>query len=90
MEKLGAKGEALLRKSFKQNESQFLWAIISDEWSAPKTVPPSPFEAARLRAQIAKAVAEMPVAPRTVKHQWAPPPYPFFLTEMPKASPEEE
>jgi ribosomal-protein-alanine N-acetyltransferase len=89
LEKIGAKGEALLRKAFKHNEPQFLWAIVSDEWSAPKTPPPSPFEAARIRAQIAKAVAEMPLAPRTVKHQWAPAPYPFFLTEKPDEPPEE-
>lgn len=90
LEKLGAKGEALLRKAFKHNEPQFLWAIVSDEWSAPKTIPPSPFEAARVRAQIAKAVAEMPVVPRTVEHQWAPPPFPFFLTEKPDGSPEDQ
>ena len=90
LEKLGAKGEALLRKSFKQSEPQFLWAIIADEWSAPQTIPPSPFEAARIRAQIAKAVAEMPIAPRTVKHDWAPPPYPFFLTEKPEGSPDDD
>jgi RimJ/RimL family protein N-acetyltransferase len=90
LEKIGAKGEALLRKSFKQSAPQFLWAIVSDEWSAPKTPPPSPFEAARMRAQIAKAVAEMPAAPRTVRHQWAPPPYPFFLTEKPEDPPEEK
>ena len=57
LEKIGAKGEALLRKAFKHSEPQFLWAIVSDEWSAPKTPPTSPFEAARMRAQIAKAVA---------------------------------
>ena len=89
LEKIGAKREALLRKAFKHSEPQFLWAIVSDEWSAPKTPPSSPFEAARMRAQIAKAVAEMPIAPRTVKHQWAPPPFPFFLTEKPEDPPEE-
>jgi ribosomal-protein-alanine N-acetyltransferase len=80
LEKIGAKGEALLRKAFKHNEPQFMWAICADEWSGPRTTASTPFEAARLRAQIARAIAEMPVAPRTLTHQWAPPPFPFFLT----------
>ena len=36
LEKIGAKGEALLRKAFKHNEPQFLWAIVADDWSAPQ------------------------------------------------------
>lgn len=80
LEKIGAKGEALLRKAFKDNEPQFLWAIVADEWSAPKAAPASPFEAARIRAQIARAIAALPVAPRTITHPWGPPPFPFFLT----------
>jgi RimJ/RimL family protein N-acetyltransferase len=83
LEKIGAKGEALLRKAFKHNEPQFLWAIVADEWSAPKAPPSTPFEAARLKAQIARAIAELPVASRAIKHQWAPPPFPFFLTRRP-------
>ena len=79
----GREGEALLRKAFKHNEPQFLWAIVADEWSAPKTPPSTPFEAARIRAQIARAIAELPVAPRTIEHPWAPPPFPFFLTRLP-------
>jgi RimJ/RimL family protein N-acetyltransferase len=90
LEKIGAKGEALLRKAFKLNEPQFLWAIVADEWSAPKAVPTTPFEAAKVRAQIARALAELPVAPRTVKHPWAPPPFPFFLTRRPDDPPEEK
>jgi RimJ/RimL family protein N-acetyltransferase len=84
LEKIGAKGEALLRKAFKHNEPQFLWAIVADDWSAPKKAPATPFEAARIRAQIARAIAEMPIAPRTVNHPWAPPPFPFFLTKGPE------
>ena len=83
LEKIGAKGEALLRKAFRHNEPQFLWAIVADEWSVPKTAPATPFEAARVKAQIARAIAELPVAPRTIQHQWAPPPYPFLLTRRP-------
>ena len=89
LEKIGAKGEALLRKAFKHNEPQFLWAIVADDWSAPKTPPATPFEAARIRAQIARAIAELAVVPRTIKHPWAPPPFPFFLTRMPD-EPEEQ
>jgi RimJ/RimL family protein N-acetyltransferase len=88
LEKIGAKGEALLRKAFKHNEPQFLWAIVADEWSTPKTAPATPFEAARLKAQIARAISELPAVPRTVKHQWAPPPFPFFLTRLPDDSDE--
>ena len=83
LEKIGAKGEALLRKAFKRNEPQFLWAIVADDWSAPKAPPSTPFEAASIRSQISRAIAELPVAPRTVKHAWAPPPFPFFLTRPP-------
>jgi RimJ/RimL family protein N-acetyltransferase len=90
LEKIGAKGEALLRKAFRYNEPQFLWAIVADEWSAPKKTPGTPFEAARIRAQIARALAELPVAPRTPEHPWAPPPYPFFLTRRPDDPPEEK
>ena len=90
LEKIGAKGEALLRKSFKHSEPQFLWAIVADEWSAPKAPPGTPFEAARLRAQIARAVAQLPCAPRTVAHPWAPPPVPFYLTRLPDEPPEDD
>jgi RimJ/RimL family protein N-acetyltransferase len=83
LEKIGAKGEALLRKAFKQNEPQFLWAIVAEDWSVPKPAPGTPFEAARIRAQIARAIAALPVAPRTTRHPWAPPPFPFFLTRLP-------
>lgn len=89
LEKIGAKGEALLRKAFKSNEPQFLWAIVAADWSAPRKIPPSPFEAARIRAQIARAIAELPIATRTSTHPWAPPPYPFFLTKRPDDPPEE-
>ena len=89
LEKIGAKGEALLRKAFKHTEPQFLWAIVADEWCAPKAVPATPFEAARIRAQIARAIADMPVASRTIQHPWAPPPFPFFLTRNPDDPPEE-
>ncbi len=83
LEKIGAKGEALLRKAFKHNEPQFLWAIVSDEWSVGKVPPSTPFEAARIRAHIARAIAELPIIPRKIAHQWAPPPFPFFLTRQP-------
>jgi hypothetical protein len=53
-------------------------------------VPATPFEAARVRAQIARALAELPVAPRSIRHPWAPPPFPFFLTRRPGDPPEEE
>ena len=89
LEKIGAKGEALLRKAFKHDAPQFLWAIVAEDWSAPQNPPGTPFEAARIRAQIARAIAELPVAPRATKHPWGPPPFPFFLTRLPD-EPEEK
>ena len=80
LEKLGARGEALLRKGFKNADAQFMWAIVADEWTRPKDTPGSPFDAARIKAQIARAIADMPAAPRTAKYPWAPPPFPFFMT----------
>ena len=80
LEKIGARGEALLRKAFKNKEAQFMRAIVADEWAARPPKPPSPFEAARIKVQISRAIAEMPIAPRTTKYPWAPPPFPFFLT----------
>jgi RimJ/RimL family protein N-acetyltransferase len=90
LEKIGAKGEALLRKAFKLNEPQFLWAIVADEWSVPKPAPSTPFEAAKIRAQIARALADLPVASRTIQHPWAPPPFPFFLTRRADDPPEDK
>jgi ribosomal-protein-alanine N-acetyltransferase len=90
LEKIGAKGEALLRKAFKHHDPQFLWAIVAEEWSAPKSVPATPFEAARIREQIARAIAAMPIAPRTNAHPWPPPPFPFFLTQRHDDPPEDE
>jgi RimJ/RimL family protein N-acetyltransferase len=90
LEKIGAKSEALLRNAFKHNEPQFLWAIVADDWTVPKAPPSTPFEAARIRSQIARAITELPAAPRTTEHPWAPPSFPFFLTRLPDEPPEEE
>ena len=90
LEKLGAKGEALLRRSFKNNEAQFMWAIVADEWSPRRAKPGTPFEAARIKAQIARAIAEMPAASRTTQYPWAPPPFPFFLSRRPDDPPEDD
>jgi [ribosomal protein S5]-alanine N-acetyltransferase len=89
LEKIGAKGEALLRKSFKNAESQFMWAIVSDEWAPHRAKPASPFEAARINAQIARAIADMPVAPRSTERTWPPPPFPFFITRRSDPSEDE-
>jgi ribosomal-protein-alanine N-acetyltransferase len=89
LEKIGAKGEALLRKSFKNSESQFMWAIVADEWSPKRPKPASPFEAARIKAQIARAIADMPDASRTTEHGWPPPPFPFFITRRSDPSDDE-
>ena len=80
LEKIGAKGEALLRKSFKNTESQFMWAIVSDEWAPRRSKPATPFEAARIKSQIARAIADMPAVPRTTECARPPLPFPFFIT----------
>jgi ribosomal-protein-alanine N-acetyltransferase len=82
LQKLGAKGEAVLRRAFNREYSQFLWALVADEWTAPKPPARSPFDAAQLRRHIEKAVSETQQRfvgrPSNPAH-----PVPFFLTDPP-------
>ena len=80
LEKLGAKGEAILRKSFGRSHSQFLWAILAEEWRPPVPPDTTEFDAARIKRDIARAIAAMPPPPPTVKDPPATP-FPFFLTD---------
>jgi RimJ/RimL family protein N-acetyltransferase len=78
LEKLGARGEAKLRKAFKKKDPQFLWAIVAEEWTAPKATPRTIFDAAKLKRQIETAIAQ-----HTKKTRSRIParPFPFFLTK---------
>lgn len=89
LQKLGAKGEAVLRKAFKR-ESQFLWAIVADEWKAPPCTPRTPFDAAKLKLQIERAIAQQP-RPAVKKRSCCRParPFPFFLTDPSEDPPDD-
>lgn len=85
LERLGAKGEAVLHKAFNRHYKQFLWAIIAEEWSRP-TLTPGSFDAVTLQLHIQKTVAAQVWPP----HQPAPDgPLPFFLTDIPKPESED-
>jgi len=79
LEKLGATGEAVLRESFGKDSSQFLWAIVAEEWRPPVAKDASVFDAAKLKRDIARAVAETPAPPAVAGSASAP--FPFFLTD---------
>lgn len=90
LQKLGAQGEAVLRKAFRRKSEQFLWAIVAEEWKAPEVAPPSLFDAARTKREIARAVAQQPAAvPIRKRTSGSPEPFPFFLTESVDEPPKE-
>ena len=77
LEKLGARGEATLRKAFGHRHTQFLWAILAEEWN-PAVAPRSTvFDAARLKREIEKLIADTPSPAR--RSPGAATPFPFFL-----------
>jgi hypothetical protein len=84
LEKLGATGEAVLRGAFNRKQSQFLWSLVSEEWKRPDLPPPNPFDAGRLKREIAQAIDRHGKAfagrPRTLASQL----FPFFLTDARK------
>jgi ribosomal-protein-alanine N-acetyltransferase len=86
LQKLGAKAEGSLSRSFKRDDgydTQLLWALTADDWRQRKLVHER-FSAANAQARIATAISDV--------HRWLdtqhkhPPspdsstPYPFFLT----------
>jgi RimJ/RimL family protein N-acetyltransferase len=80
LEKLGAQGEAVLRKSFGQEYTQFLWAILADSWP-PNLKTPTRFEEAKLKRQIVNAIASTSFPARRDRPSNGPvKPFPFFLT----------
>jgi RimJ/RimL family protein N-acetyltransferase len=82
LEKLGARGEAVLRNAFGRDYTQFLWAILAEEWRPPVAPTRTPFDAAKVKRQIAQAIANTRVhpAPRGGKPSTEDP-FPFFLTD---------
>jgi len=87
LEKLGAKGEAVLRKSFGREYSQFLWAIVAEEWQPPAVGATTAFDPAKLKRDIARAIAATP-APQAVTPSPSAP-FPFFLTDASHSSDED-
>lgn len=88
LQKLGAKGEAILRKAFNREHSQFLWAIVAEEWTAPQATPRTAFDAAQLKLKIESAVEQQPVQTKRSPRTWTRP-FPFFLTDPFKGPMEE-
>ena len=89
LEKLGAKGEAELRKAFRRKDPQFLWAIVDKEWTVPKVPPRTVFDAAKIKRQIERAIAQRT---RNAFGESAGParPFPFFLTDPSDDTPDDE
>ena len=90
LEKVGAKGEAVLRKAFNREYSQLLWSIVAEEWTPPSVVSKTPFDAARIQNQIRRGVAAhqaslKPPCDSAVR----PGPFPFFLTDSTDAPDDE-
>jgi len=81
LEKLGARGEAVMRNAFGQQDTQFLWAILAEEWRPPVDPPQTPFDAARVKRQIAQAIASTRVYPTKRPKTPGEEPFPFFLTD---------
>jgi RimJ/RimL family protein N-acetyltransferase len=82
LEKLGARGEAVLRNAFGRDYTQFLWAILADEWRPPVVLPQTPFDAAKMKRQIAVAIASTRLHARNRQpNASTEEPFPFFLTD---------
>jgi len=84
LEKIGARGEAVLRRSFGKGYSQFLWAIVAEEWQPPAAVDATAFDEAKLKRDIARAIAVTPVPPAIPRAASAP--FPFFLTDATRSA----
>jgi hypothetical protein len=82
LQKLGARGEAILRRAFDREQTQFLWAILSEEWAPPKLAARPPFDAVRMKQQIQRAITQQTrYVPATRLRASSPRPHPFFLTD---------
>ncbi len=77
LERMGARGEAVLNKAFGGEHAQFLWAILAEEWLQQTPPKPTPFDAARVKRQIERAVAA--TQRQAQKRRPGAQPFPFFL-----------
>jgi ribosomal-protein-alanine N-acetyltransferase len=89
LEKLGAIGEAVLRKAFNRQASQFMWAIVGEEWRPPEPKARTVFDAAKVKRQIEIDMARSPVFKRRGIGPTARP-FPFFVTDASNESPEDD
>lgn len=91
LQKLGARGEAVLRKAFNREYSQFLWAIVKEEWTVPPRAHRTAFDAAKIKLQIERAIAQH-TRPAEKKRSLRFParPFPFFLTDPSDQDPPDE
>jgi RimJ/RimL family protein N-acetyltransferase len=79
LEKIGAQGEAVLRKAFNRSTTQFLWSIIAEDWTPPQKTVKAPFDAAKLKREIGR-VLQTHTAHGADRVRDARP-FPFFLTD---------
>ena len=90
LKKLGATGEAVLRRSLNRDGvyyEQFLWSIIAGEWNMRQQGPREPYCTEHVQKQIEVAIQEsrrqFPQASRTGSSQ--PQPHPFFVSGLAQA-----
>jgi RimJ/RimL family protein N-acetyltransferase len=82
LEKIGARGEAVLRKAFNHDYAQFLWAIVAEEWTPPQRRIRTVFDAMHLKRQIERTIALQSLARPGPRPRFGlPSPFPFFLTD---------
>ena len=87
LEKIGAQGEAVLRKAFKRSATQFLWSMVADDWTPPQRVARSPFDAAKLKVEIGRIVEKHSAETTERVHDARP--FPFFLTDSSRKADDE-
>jgi len=89
LNKIGAKGEAILRAGFKRDNvllTQYLWTLRSVEWHERRSAIGNRFSTERVEKEIQDAIAEA----RQLLAAAAPPAasdsvswHPFFITDRP-------
>ena len=90
LEKIGARGEAELRKAFNNKDPQFLWAMVAEEWTPPEVTPRSVFDAAKIKRQIQAAIAQQKSSSKPPSRPSTARPFPFFLTKASDDPPEDQ
>jgi RimJ/RimL family protein N-acetyltransferase len=90
LQKIGASGEGLLRRSFQREgnyHNQFLWALIASEWRHPSIGTRARFSPMELEARIRCAIARCDVSRAQTPVRVETDMYPFFITDMRNALP---